>query len=78
MVTGACSLFKTDFAIASTGYADTGNGTIPAGTIWIAWGSAGDVRTYCLTEDNGREANTRNAAEIALLRMRDYLTDFFS
>lgn len=78
MVAGACRLFKTDFAIASTGYADTGNGTIPAGTIWIAWGSASDARTFCLTEDNGREANTRNAAENALLRMLEYLTDFFS
>lgn len=36
MVKGACALFHTDCALASTGYAGEGNGRIASGTIWIA------------------------------------------
>ncbi len=74
MVRGACRLFGTDYALASTGYADGGNGTIPSGTIWIAWGSAEDVYSLCLTDDNGRTANTHNAALCAIGKFLDYIS----
>lgn len=66
MVCGACKLFHTDYALASTGYAGGGMNGIPDGTIWIGWGSADDVHSLMLTGDNGREANTQNATERVL------------
>lgn len=66
MVRGACKLFHTDYALASTGYAGGGMNGIPDGTIWIGWGSADDVHSLMLTGDNGREANTQNATERVL------------
>ena len=73
MVRGACRLFHTDYAIASTGYAEGGTPSIPSGTIWIAWGTPSDVRSLCLTGDCGRENNTANAAETALMEFLSYL-----
>ncbi len=66
MVRGACRLFHTDYALASTGYADGGTDTIPAGTIWIAWGTATEVHSLCLTGDHGRVANVQHAAQEAI------------
>lgn len=75
MTKGACKLFATDYAIATSGYAGPyGNNGIPAGTIWIAFGKADDIRTLRLTEDNGRENNVCNAAIAALEGLYDYLT----
>ncbi|MGN0233968.1 MAG: CinA family protein [Bacteroidaceae bacterium] len=58
MVRGACALFRTDYALASTGYAGEGNEHVPAGTIWIAWGSASEVHSCCLPGDTSRIGNT--------------------
>lgn len=66
MVRGACALFHTHCALASTGYAGGGNGIIPQGTIWIAWGTASEVHSLCLHGDAGREANTAHAVAEAL------------
>lgn len=66
MVRGACKLFGTDYALASTGYAGSGMNGIPDGTIWIGWGSWEEVHSMVLTDDNGREANTQNATERVL------------
>lgn len=66
MVRGACQLFNTDYAIASTGYAGEGFNGIPSGTIWIAWGSSKDNCTMCLTQNIDRETNTENAIQKAL------------
>lgn len=74
MVKGACQLFGTDMALASTGYAGGGTDTIPSGTIWIAWGRADDVHSLCLHEDCGREANTANAAQTAVRKLLEYLS----
>lgn len=73
MVIGACRMFDTDCAIASTGYADKGNGRIPSGTIWLGWGCADDVHVLCLTKDNGRSENTTAAVIQALQSFRDYI-----
>lgn len=62
MVRGACRLFHTRYALASTGYAGTSsNPHIPSGTIWIAWGGEESVSSLCLTQDKDREWNTQNA-----------------
>lgn len=66
MVQGACRLFQTDYAIASTGYAGTGDNGVPSGTIWIGWGSVQEVHSICLTHDEGRELNTAHATTQAL------------
>jgi len=66
MVRGACELFHTDFAIASTGYAGEGAHGIPAGTIWIGWGSSNEVHSLCLNLHEGREQNTAQATTQAL------------
>ena len=68
MVLGACRLFGTDYAIATSGYAGPGGGTtdIPTGTIWIAAGNIERIDTLCLQEDCGRERNLEKATEEAL------------
>jgi len=75
MVRGACQLFGTDFALASTGYAGTGTERIPSGTIWIGWGSQHDVHSLCLTEDHGRESNTQHAVDTVLQEFLKYLKE---
>ena len=66
MVRGACKMFGTDYAIASTGYADKGSNGIPSGTIWIAWGTKERIITKCLTQNIDRETNTQHAIDEAL------------
>ncbi len=66
MVRGACELFHTDYALASTGYAEGSHHGIASGTIWIAWGSRDEVHSSVLTTDRGREWNTENAVEQVL------------
>ena len=75
MVRGACRLFGTDYAIASTGYAGPSGGTesIPVGTIWIACGSVDNMKTKCLTGDLGRVQNVERATTEALKLMLDFL-----
>lgn len=63
MLKGICEKFKTDFAIAVTGYAGPGGGTdqIPVGTIWIACGTKEKQVTLKLSEDEGRDHNLQCA-----------------
>lgn len=75
MVRGACAIFHTDCALASTGYAGEGNGVIPSGTVWVAWGSASEVRSICLRSDEGREANTAHAVAEALSHFLRWLDE---
>ena len=75
MVQGAIRLLKVDYAIAVTGYAGPGGGSkeIPVGTIWIACGSADDIVTVKLIDDEGRDLNLANATRTALQLFLDYL-----
>lgn len=73
MVRGACELFHTDYALASTGYAGGGMNGIPDGTIWIAWGTKDDVHSLLLATDLGREQNTENATLQALSSFLNYI-----
>ena len=78
MVKGITKLLGTDFAIATTGYAGPGAATgIPVGTIWIACGTADDIRTLKLEGDEGRDENLRNATHRALQFFLDYLCELF-
>ena len=73
MVRGACKMFGTDYAIASTGYAGEGCNGIPSGTIWIAWGTPYNIQTKCLTLNIDRETNTQNAIQHALEGLQSML-----
>lgn len=73
MVIGACELFGTKYAIASTGYAGRGHDDLPQGTIWIGWGTKNDVHTLLLTENLYKERNTINAAKQAIKGFIKYL-----
>lgn len=68
MVLGACRLFGTDYAIATTGYAGPGGGTpdIPTGTIWIAAGNVEQMETLCLHLSGSRVENLKKATDEAL------------
>ena len=70
---GACHLFHTDYAIATTGYAGEGNGRVPAGHIWIGWGSAEYVHSLLLEAKGNRESNTCQAVDVALAGFLKYL-----
>lgn len=78
MVKGVIKLMNTDFAIATTGFAGPGADTgIPVGTIWVACGTADDIRTIKLEGDDGRDANLRNATTKALHLFVEYLKEIF-
>ena len=68
MVKGACHALNVDYAIAATGIAGPGGGTreIPVGTIWLAYGSADNVKTQMLDQDDGRDVNLTTATFSAL------------
>ena len=71
MVVGACQLFGTDYALASTGYAEPWEGHEVE--IWVAWGSEGDVHSLCLREDFGRVKNVEIATQCVMEEFDKYL-----
>lgn len=71
MVKGACRLFHSDYALASTGYAEAWEGHDVE--IWVAWGSEHDVHSICLTEDFGRVKNVELAMQCVLDEFNKYL-----
>ncbi len=75
MVRGACQLFGTDYAIATSGYAGPGGGSdkVAQGTIWVAFGSPDHIETMCQTEDYGRLENVGLATLSALTGFCSYL-----
>lgn len=73
MVKGACRLFSTTYALASTGYADQGSERVPGGTIWLAWGRADDVHSRVLHLSKTREENTDTAVRVLLHEFSKYL-----
>ena len=76
MVKGACKLFGTNYALASTGYAEPwGDHEVK---IWIGWGSKDDVHSLCLKEDDGRLANVERATERVLQEFEEYVTSGFN
>ncbi len=77
MVQGAVKTLNVDFAISATGIAGPGGGTkeIPVGTIWLAWGTADDIQTLKLEEDQGRDINLATATTRALQSFLTFLKD---
>lgn len=77
MLIGSNRLFKSDYGVAITGYAGpdgNADGTIPAGTIWIAVGKADDILTYQLSEaENTRDKNLVEATSKAIHLLYEYL-----
>jgi len=72
MVKGACRLFHTDYALASTGYAEAWEGHEVE--IWVAWGSEQDVYSLCLREDFGRVKNMEIATQCVMDEFKKFLT----
>ena len=77
MVKGACEALNVDYAIAATGIAGPGGAMpgIPVGTIWLAYGSKDEVRTFKLEEDNGRDLNIAEATQKALHLFLDFFKE---
>lgn len=79
MVVGANKMFGTDYAVAISGFAGPGGSdsnapvVVPVGTIWIAVGYEGNIRTLKLTEDQGRERNLDVASACALRLLHEFL-----
>lgn len=77
MVKGACTMFGSSFAVATSGVAGPTGGTpeIPVGTIWMAAGNGTHMETLCLHEDNGRTLNVRRAVLEALRLLRKSINE---
>lgn len=74
MVAGALAQSGADVALAITGIAGPGGGSIdkPVGTVWFAWGRPGaDARAARERFDGDREAVRRQALAYGLARLRD-------
>ena len=77
MALGIIETLGVNFAIASTGIAGPGGGTpaIPLGTIWIAYGSKDDIRTFKLQENFGRDINLAIATNKSMRLFLDFLQE---
>ena len=75
MAKGAMKTLKTDCAIATSGIAGPGGGTLekPGGTIWVAGAYKNEIVTKCQTGDEGREKNVKKTIENALLMLLEQL-----
>jgi nicotinamide-nucleotide amidase len=75
MAIGARNLFKTDFAIATTGIAGPDGGTPekPVGTVWIATASQNKVFASKYTFGNMRDINIRRSSAMALFMLRKHI-----
>lgn len=75
MVTGVRNLIRTDCAIATSGIAGPGGGSIekPVGTVWMAWATPVKTCARCFHFDGSREQIASQAAETALQELLQLL-----
>jgi nicotinamide-nucleotide amidase len=76
MVAGALRISRADYAVAVSGVAGPGGGSEdkPVGTVWIAWGSADNIRAVRLLIPLGRLMFQQYVAALAMdLIRRDVL-----
>ena len=73
MVKGACRMFHTDYAIASTGYAGRGHDEFPQGLIWIGWGTEDEVHSMVINRNRGKEKNIQYAEKLAIYQFYKFL-----
>ncbi len=75
MAMGALTVSGADCAVAVSGIAGPSGGTAekPVGTVWLAWGSAGDMRSVCLHYPYGRKMFQTMVAGAALDLVRRFL-----
>ncbi len=79
MVKGQREKFNTDFAVAVSGIAGPGGGTVekPVGTTWIAVANKNKVITKKYTFGKMRDVNIRIAASKALDMLRKFMSGYY-
>ncbi|GAA3571036.1 CinA family protein [Marinobacter xestospongiae] len=75
MVAGALKVTGTDLAVATSGVAGPGGGSVqkPVGTVWFAWGTRDDIRTARCWFDGDREAVRRQSVLYVLQSVTEFL-----
>jgi len=76
MAISARKAINTDFALATSGVAGPGGGSVekPVGTVWIALAHKGGVRSKVFKFENNRERNIRRSSLAALGMLRRNLS----
>lgn len=74
MLNGLLDSLIIDVGVSISGIAGPGGGTMdkPVGTIWLAWGSKGDIKTKKLTLTKDRKLNIQYTGTAALNALRLY------
>ena len=79
MAEGVRSLLKTDFAVATTGWADAyGDSHEPAGTVWIGVSGPLGTRTERYNYKNDRKRNIERFSASALDFLRRYIIEYLN
>jgi nicotinamide-nucleotide amidase len=72
MALGACRVFKSDYAIATSGVAGPSGGTVekPVGTVWIGWAAGEKVVSKMYQYGNIRERTIVRTSETGLILLK--------